>query len=190
MGSEQSYPAPARPGRYNLNGVSRMEIRQSNAGDGLQVEALLGRSYPVTMAGAYDESILSVALPLMTKAQPDLLTSGTFFVVEDAGLVVGCGGWTFAEPGSGRIVEGLAHLRHFAVDPARSRQGIGRLIFDACSRTAAQQGALRFQVFSSLNAEAFYAGMGLTRIDVVRVPMRADLAFPVVLMEGPITAGP
>ena len=166
-----------------------MEIRQSNAGDGPQVEALLGRSYPVTMALAYDESILSAALPLMTKAQPGLLTSGTFFVVEDAGLVVGCGGWTFAEPGSGRISEGLAHLRHFAADPARSRQGIGRLIFDECKRTAAQRGASRFQVFSSLNAESFYGAMGLTRIDVVKVPMREDLAFPVVLMEGPITAG-
>lgn len=165
-----------------------MKIRQTTAQDAPRIDALLGRSYPVMMATAYDEHTLSVALPLMTTAKPDLLASGTFYLVEEAGDVLGCGGWTFGEPGSGRTSEGLAHLRHFAVDPTHARRGVGRLIFEECTRTASRQGAIRFQAFSSLNAESFYAGMGLKRLDIVRIPMREDVAFPVVLMEGPVVA--
>ncbi|WP_430440341.1 GNAT family N-acetyltransferase [Shinella sp.] len=163
-----------------------MKIRQTTAQDVPRIDALLHRSYPVMMATAYDKHALSVALPLMTKAKPDLLASGTFYPVEEAGDVLGCGGWTFGEPGSGRTSEGLAHLRHFAVDPAHTRQGVGRLIFKECTHTASRQGALRFQAFSSLNAESFYAGMGLKRLDIVRIPMREDVTFPVALMEGPV----
>jgi len=74
------------------------------------------------MATAYEKDALFVALLLMTKAKLDLLTSETFYLVEQAGDVRGCGGWTFGEPDSGRISEGLAHRSHFAVDPgARGR---------------------------------------------------------------------
>ena len=160
-----------------------MQIRPSTPEDFSAVEALLGRSYPALMAAAYEESVLARALPRMTKANPELLASGTFYLAEEEGEVVGCGGWTFAEPGSGRLVDGLAHLRHFAVDPARARSGIGRLIFDECARIAAERQARRLQAFSGLNAEPFYASMGLKRLDIVHVPMGDGVVLPVVLME-------
>lgn len=140
------------------------------------------------MAAAYDADVLAAALPFMTKAQLDLLTSGTFYVAEEADRIIGCGGWTLGAPGSGQISEGLAHLRHFAVDPERARTGVGRLIFEECTRAAPQAGAFRFQAFSSLNAETFYARMGLQRLDIITVPTREDVALPVVLMEGPVMA--
>lgn len=164
-----------------------MKIRPSTPEDVSVVEALLGRSYPAMMAAAYEEDILARAMPRMTTANPELLASGTFYVAEDAGgEIVGCGGWTFDEPGSGKLVDGLAHLRHFAVDPSRARGGIGRLIFAECARVAADRRARRFQAFSGLNAEPFYASMGLKRHDVVYIPMGDGVVFPVVLMEGTI----
>lgn len=166
-----------------------MKIRVSTIEDMPVVEALLGRSYPALMASAYEAGVLAFALPFMTKAKPELLTSGTFYVAEHAGRIAGCGGWTFGEPGSGRTVPGLAHLRHFAVDPAQARQGIGRLLFGRCAQSAAKEGALRFQAFAGLNAESFYASMGLRRLDIVSIPMGPDVVFPVVLMEGPVEAG-
>lgn len=163
-----------------------MKIRISTAQDSPEVEALLGRSYPALMAGAYEDRVLALALPFMIRAKPDLLTSGTFYVAEDAGGIAGCGGWTFGEPGSGKITQGLAHLRHFAVDPARARQGIGRRLFAQCARTAAQKGADRFQAFAGLNAQSFYESMGLTRTEVIQLPMGPNVAFPAALMAGAI----
>lgn len=167
-----------------------MMIRIAGLDDFSAVEALLARSYPVMMATAYEERVLARALLLMTKAKVELLASGTFYIVEDEGHVVGCGGWTSGAPGSGETVKGLAHLRHFAVDPARARHGIGRAIFTHCARTASAQGAVRFQAFSGLNAEPFYARMGLVRLKAVSIPMGSDVAFPAVLMEGPVGGRP
>lgn len=165
-----------------------MKIRPSTPEDFSAVETLLGRSYPALMADAYEPAVLSWALPLMIKADPDLLASGTFYLAEDAGEIVGCGGWTFGAPGSGRLTDGLAHLRHFAVDPSRARSGIGRRLFAECARVAAGRQARRFQAFSGLNAERFYAEMGLERLDLVHIPMGEDVLFPAVLMEGAIAA--
>lgn len=167
--------------------MDAMIVRTAMPEDAPAVEALLGRSYPALMAGAYAAGVLAQALPLMTRANPALLASGTFYLVETAGRAIGCGGWTSGAPGSGAVVEGLAHLRHFAVDPAHVRKGIGRRIYDACAHTAAGQGALRFQAYSSLNAETFYAGMGLKPLEVLSLPMGPGIAFPAVLMEGPVT---
>ena len=59
------------------------------------VEALLAASYPMLMASSYDQSVLDPTLALITKANPSLLTSGTYYVVEAPdGVVIGCGGWT------------------------------------------------------------------------------------------------
>ena len=165
-----------------------VRIRRTTVEDLSRIETLLCKSYPATMVAAYDAAVLAAALPFITKAQLDLLTSGTFYVAEEAGRILGCGGWTFGAPGSGQISEGLAHIRHFAVDPERARAGFGRLIFEECARAAHQAGAVRFQVFSSLNAENFYARMGLQRLDIVAVPIREEVVFPAVLMEGPVTA--
>lgn len=166
--------------------MTEITLRTATPEDAPAVEALLGRSYPALMAGAYAAGVLAQALPLMVRANPALLASGTFYLVETAGRAIGCGGWTAGAPGSGAVEAGLAHLRHFAVDPAHVRQGIGRRIYDACAGAAAGQGALRFQAYVALNAETFYAGMGLKALEVLSLPMGPGIAFPAVLMEGPV----
>lgn len=163
-----------------------MHIRPSTLADAPGVTTLLGRSYPAMMAVAYEPQVLAGVLPLITRANPDLLACGTFYVAEEGGIIVGCGGWTFAEPGTGKTAFGLAHIRHFAVDPDQARRGIGRAIFEACARTAAAEGAERFQALSALNAQSFYETMGLKRIEDVRVPMGSDIVFPAALMEGAV----
>lgn len=163
-----------------------MRIRSTHSNDAAAVGHLLERAYPLLMAPSYEAHVLARALPTMTTAKPDLLASGTYYVAENAGRIVGCGGWTSGQPGSGRLEDGLAHLRHFATDPAVVRQGIGRAIFARCAADAALRGAARFRVFASLNAEPFYRSLGLGRLDVIAIPIGPDATLPVVLMEGAI----
>jgi N-acetylglutamate synthase-like GNAT family acetyltransferase len=138
------------------------------------------------MAAFYDADILAAALPVMIKASPTLLASGSFYVAEEAGCIVGCGGWTFEQPGSGRVEDGLSHLRHFATDPDMVRHGIGRSIFARCAAMAAQRGAKIFQAFAGLNAEPFYLSLGLVRRDLADIPLGPTAKLQAVLMEGPI----
>jgi predicted N-acetyltransferase YhbS len=138
------------------------------------------------MAGTYRKEVLSVALPFLTKSNTQLLKSGTYYVAEDSGRILGCGGWTLQRPGTSEVTPGIAHLRHFATDPAFARQGVGRTIFRECAQAAAKAGATMFQVYSSLNAEPFYERLGLTRVRQINLPKPQTVSFPAILMEGPI----
>ena len=78
------------------------------------------------MAPAYGEAAFAAALPFLALANPELLSSGTYYLVEDSGTALAAGGWTHECPGTKEITPGLAHLRHFATDPQVVRRGIGR----------------------------------------------------------------
>ncbi len=165
-----------------------MQIRLANKADIEAIEALLNRCYPVLMKPAYEESVLSKALPVMTKANPKLIDARAFYVAELDGEMVGCGGWSPDRPGDGSVIEGLAHIRHFAVDPDHNRKGIGKVIFQYSAQAAKMSGASRLQAFSSLNAEPFYHRMGLKRLELIDISMGEGVRFPVSFMEGPATS--
>lgn len=163
----------------------RFGIRATTQGDTTAVAAVLKGSYPVLLAPAYDPALLAKALPLMTRANPVLLASGTYYLAEAAdGTPVGCGGWTFERPGApdDPIDPALAHIRHFATHPDWTGRGIGRALFERCLADAGAAGACRFEAWSTLVAEAFYRRMGFETIDRFEVAMGPEVRFPSVRM--------
>ena len=161
-----------------------MHIRRALPDDLPQIAALLQRSYPELMRPAYPPALLAAALPALTRPNPELVASGRFYLAEAMGVLQGCGGWSRAAPGQGPETPGFAQLRHFAVDPASIGTGVGRALFQRCTAEARSAGARHWQALSSLNAEAFYTRMGLTRIEALTLPLGPDCAFPVLRMEG------
>jgi N-acetylglutamate synthase-like GNAT family acetyltransferase len=136
------------------------------------------------MASAYDEEVLAPALKLMTRANPTLLGSGTYYVAKLAtGLLVGCGGWTRERPGTSTVEPLLAHVRHFAVHPDWTRRGIGRAIFRVCERTAREAGVKVFECHSSLNAEKFYRALDFVRVREMDMELRPPVVLRGVLMR-------
>jgi GNAT superfamily N-acetyltransferase len=136
------------------------------------------------MKSAYDEEALAPALDLMTKANPLLLGSGTYYLAEVAtGLLVGCGGWTRERPGTKSVELGLAHVRHFAVHPDWTRCGIGRAIFTLCDRAARAAGVRAFECYSSLNAENFYRALSFVRIREMDMEFQPHVVLRGVLMR-------
>jgi N-acetylglutamate synthase-like GNAT family acetyltransferase len=158
-------------------------IRTADMGDEAKVSTLLFASYPSAMSGSSSADVLGAALPRMTNANSKLLESGTFYVAETQnGSVVGCGGWTSERPGSGELVQGLAHIRHFPIHPQWLRRGIGSAIYLHCESQAQLAEAQEFECFASLNAEAFYGALGFETVKQVEVAMGPDVMFPAVLM--------
>ena len=158
-------------------------VRIATPDDAANVGRLLEASYPPLMAQAYDARTLLRALDLMTKANPALLASGTYYVAESpGGRTVGCGGWTLERPGTAVTEPGLAHVRHFATDPSWARRGVGRAIFDRCESAARLAGVHAFECYSSLNAERFYAALGFRRVRYLDVQLTSDVLLPGVLM--------
>jgi N-acetylglutamate synthase-like GNAT family acetyltransferase len=159
-------------------------IRTATPVDSDAVSVLLETSYSLLLGGHYDSRTLELALPYMVKANPTLLTSGTYYVQEvRPGTIVGCGGWTREKPGSNEIVEGEAHIRHLAVHPDWTNRGTGKALITRCINDAKSVGIHKLHCFSTLNAERFYRTCGFRSIEKIDVQMGQTVTFPCILMQ-------
>lgn len=159
-------------------------IRPGTFADIAAVDSLLAQSYPVLLKPDYPPSVLVTALPLISRAQPELVTSGTYYVVLDAqGVLCAAGGWTMAAPGGGRPRAGLAHIRHVVTDHRRTRQGIGRQLMTRILSEAASAGVTRLECLSTRTAVPFYQAVGFTPQGPRDINLRPGIVFPSVAME-------
>jgi N-acetylglutamate synthase-like GNAT family acetyltransferase len=164
-------------------------IRPATKEDAGRCEHLLKESYCKIFVQDYDRYTLSKALPVFTAPQEDLLTCGTWYVVEHptTNEMVGCGGWTLRPTGpASKLTENACpHLRHFATHPEWTRRGIGKALWRRIlSDVAVAVGpATELEVFSTRTAEDFYASLGFVPVKHVDIPISKDCMFPVILMQ-------
>ncbi|WP_296420949.1 GNAT family N-acetyltransferase [Pseudooctadecabacter sp.] len=159
-------------------------IRPATPADITSVDALLARSFPRLLQGDYAPSMLVLALPKISRAQPDLVSCGTYYLVHDsAGTLMGAGGWTAEAPGSGAVTRGEGHIRHVATDPEAIRRGVGRALVDHIIATTRDHGLRRLHCLSTRTAVPFYRAMGFEPLKDVTVPLGHGIDFPAVTME-------
>jgi len=128
-----------------------------------------------------------------------LLTDQTYYVVEEAGQCVGCGGWSFRSTlfgGDARRDRDsstldpktqAAKIRAFFVDPRHARRGIGSMLLQHCESEARNFGFTQVELMATLPGVKLYAARGYTGAAVVDydvgsgetiefIPMRKTLA--------------
>lgn len=160
------------------------KIRPTSLEDENVINELLVHCFPTLMKGAYNIDILNLAIPIISKARPELLSSGTFFMANtDSGEVIGCGGWTKYSPANQEIKADIGHIRHFATHPSFIRKGVAREIYNACKKQATANGINVFECFSTLNAKKFYESLGFKTIQPTTVPLTREVQFPCLLMR-------
>jgi GNAT superfamily N-acetyltransferase len=128
-----------------------------------------------------------------------LIDDGTYFVVEAAPDVAGCGGWSRRETlfggdhAAGRADRLLdpssepARVRAMYTSPAYARRGVGRLILSLCERAAAAEGFTRLELMATLSGEPLYTAYGFRPLERLEVPT-PTLPVPCVRMEKPVEA--
>jgi GNAT superfamily N-acetyltransferase len=167
-----------------------LTLRPATRADLAAVDELLAHSYPRLLAADYPPSILITALPLIARARPELLVSGTYWVAVAAdGEMLGAGGWTPGAPGDGATSAGLVHVRHVVTRAGRVRQGIGRALMERVMAQATAAGMRRLDCLSTWTAVPFYGAMGFRELGPVEVPLRPGIVFPAVRMECDLSAG-
>jgi len=163
-------------------GQQGFAVRIATARDVAPVDALLARSYPRLLRPDYPPSIMVMALPIISRAQPGLVACGTYFVVEDSdGSIIGAGGWTRAGRTPGKRPTG--NIRHVVTDDRQTRRGVGRSLMSQVVRSAAMAGVLHLDCMSTRTAVPFYEAMGFTTIGPITVPLGPGIDFPAVFMR-------
>lgn len=163
--------------------MAEITIRTATPEDAALLTELITASYRELDTGLYDSAQLAAALPVMSKANPKLLESGTYYVAEVDGKAAACGGWTFEKPGGGEAQDGVAHIRHFATHPNYLRRGLARLLLDRCLKDAKARGATLMKSQATLPAERFYASAGFRTLKPIEVRMGPDIVLPAHDME-------
>ncbi|GAB5449068.1 GNAT family N-acetyltransferase [Gymnodinialimonas sp.] len=162
--------------------VHEMTIRATNTGDLGRVDALLEASYPVLLKPHYAPSVLVTCLPLITRAQPALLRSGTYYIAEDEDGPLAAGGWTHGAPQGGVGPRDVGHIRHVVTHPKALRRGLARALLERSFRAARTSGVRWMMCQSTLTAEPFYATMGFQRRGEIDIRLRPGISFPAVEM--------
>lgn len=153
-----------------------LTIRVATPQDLAPLDALYARAYPRLLKADYPPSVLVTALPLIARAQPALLRTGTFHVAQAAsGALVGAGGWT---PRGG----GIGDIRHVVTDDRQTRRGVGRAILERCLAQARAAGIRALDCKSTRTAVPFYAALGFVAQRAIEVELRPGIAFPAVQM--------
>jgi GNAT superfamily N-acetyltransferase len=163
--------------------TAALHIRTAMPADAEALSEVIFASYSRLYRGWYPDDMLDAALPMMSRANPQLLASGTYYVAEISGEAAGCGGWTKTPPGGGNATPGIAHIRHFATHPDHIRKGVARSLIEHCLKEAGRAGVRLFKCMSSLPAEGFYARMGFRRVEPTDFVLRTDIRLAAVNME-------
>jgi len=158
------------------------------------LEELIPVSVRALQAPHYSPAQMAAALGPVFGVDRQLIRDGTFFVVEDGGRIVGCGGWSKRKTlfGGDAVRTGEdpeldpqrdpARVRAFFVHPDWARRGIGRSILKSCEEAIVAAGFRTVELVATLSGEPLYASFGYAVVERYEIPMSGGLKLPAVRM--------
>ena len=170
-------------------------LRPATAADSAEIQELIARSIRALGAADYSSEQIEGALKGAFGLDSQLVADGTYFVVESAGRLVGCGGWSYrrtlfgGDAHKGRDAGTLdpntdaAKIRAFFVDPSAARQGIGTALLERCEAEARGQGFRRVEMMATLPGVRLYEARGYVPEARVQYPLGSGLSIEFVPMS-------
>ena len=158
-----------------------MILRAATPADGAAIEAVMKASARELGAGFYTPAQVPSFVAHVALLDPVLIADGTYFVVEDGGAIVACGGWSdrgklFSGGGAGaadgdRLTPGRdpARIRAMFVHPSHARRGLGRRLLDACEAAARGAGFTRAELMATAPGVPLYRACGYHAVESVDV---------------------
>lgn len=176
-----------------------LNVRKAVLDDIPVLERLIADSVRALGKDDYTPAQIEAALGTAWGVDTQLVRDGTYFVVESAGQIVACGGWSLrktlfgADGGSGRDAGTLdperdaARIRAFFVHPSFARRGIGRILLLRCEEEARAAGFRSLELGATAPGERLYTTQGFVRgepfeyalndqLTMTIIPMRKELA--------------
>ncbi len=173
-------------------------IRKANLDDRDAIAQLIKDSARSLSRADYSDAQIEGAIATVFGVDTNLILDETYFVADNAGTLIGCGGWSKRKTLFGgdqwatRDATQLdpetdaAKIRAFFIHPEHARKGIARAILAACESEARTCGFQALELMSTLPGIKLYRACGYRGEDRVElevgdgvtiglVPMRKDL---------------
>ena len=175
--------------------MSDYSLRKAALEDRPALEELIAESARGLSRGHYTDAQVEAALGSAFGVDSELIRDETYFVAEEKGRIVGCGGWSRratlfgsdAQPG--RRSELLdpardsARIRAFFVHPDWARRGIGRAILEKCESEARAYGFRTAELLATLPGHDFYRSLGYSGDERVEYVLRDETRIAFIPMK-------
>lgn len=147
-------------------------LRLAQRDDIPALTTLIAESATVLSQGFYNVAETTAAVRYVFGVDTALVDDQTYYVAERDGSLAGCGGWSRRNTlygGDQRPVGAssflnpateAARIRAFFVAPAAARQGVGRMLLDACTSAALAAGFRSLTLMATLPGVPFYRALG------------------------------
>jgi N-acetylglutamate synthase-like GNAT family acetyltransferase len=160
-----------------------LPLRLATDDDIPALEALIESSVRSLSQGYYTPRQIESALRHVFGPDTRLIGDGTYYVVDSPTGEIAATEDPLLDP----AVE-PARIRAFFVHPRWARRGLGRRLFERCSRDAAEAGFTRLELMATLPGEPLYRALGFVEVERLAAPMPDDEELPVVRMTRPLRA--
>lgn len=171
-----------------------LRIRQATFDDLPLLQQLIAVSVRGLSKDYYSTDQIESAIHYIFGVDTQLLTDGTYYVIEDNGRLAACGGWSKRKTLYGgdqhkHIVDPLldpttdaARIRAFFVHPDFARKGIGRMLIDFCEAEVIKNKFKNTQLGATLPGVPLYEAMGYRRIKCEQAIMPDGIYIDIVQM--------
>jgi GNAT superfamily N-acetyltransferase len=152
-------------------------IRKARLEERTAIECLIVESARHLSRADYTDKQIEAAIKAVFGVDSSLISDGTYFVAENSGSLIGCGGWShrrtlfggdqFTDRDSSELDPrtDAARIRAFFVHPDFARQGIARAILSRCETEARAHGFRSLELMSTLPGVKLYQSCGYEKVD-------------------------
>jgi len=171
------------------------EVRKATLDERDAIAHLIAESARHLSREHYAHAQIEAAVAFVFGVDSSLIDDGTYFVAEQDGILIGCGGWSkrktlyggdqfstrdtaFIDP-----EREPARIRAFFVHPAHARKGVARAILSVCEREARENGFRALELMSTLPGVKFYESCGYSNNGDFDLELDDGVKLPLVPMR-------
>jgi GNAT superfamily N-acetyltransferase len=170
-------------------------LRLATEADRDFIDALMKTSTRALFPAYYDQRQTRSSIEYIAHVDPMLIDDQTYFVIEAAGEIVACGGWSRRDKlfSGSSDQEGRARLLDPATEAARvramfvrgdwTRRGLGTRILEACEAAARAEGFHRLALMATLPGFPLYASYGFVETERGPINLPDGVRLEGVAME-------
>lgn len=150
------------------------------------MEALIARAGIALSVGFYTEEQAAAVTRHVFGVDSQLVADQTYFLIEDGGEVLACGGWSKrntlfggdqAKRGPDALLDPArepARIRAFFVAPHMARRGLGRQLMRHCSAEAALAGFQALELAATMPGVPLYLASGFVVVEHIKLTLPGD----------------